>query len=272
MSIIRVAKRRKFTVVCNTPINDSVIDYDVLGLLVYLLSKPDGWNVSINHLVKQKESGETKIRRMLGSLQDNGYAEWKRLKSGRVEWLIYEMPQGQYKHEADDHISPYGQNPHVDKPHVEKPRVENNHDIVKTQPLVKTDNKVKTDIAEPPKKATKEPKSSRTWDSYSRAYLHRYRVAPNRSAKVNKLLCLFVDEVGQDDAPQIAAYYLNLNERWYQQKAHDVPTLLQSATAIRTQWATGTNKTNKDYQKTERISRSNTDMSEIEAKIRRGDL
>lgn len=152
MSIIRVSKRRTYTVVSNVPVNAPEIDFGALGLLTYLLSKPNGWNVSIKHLVKQKKDGETKVKGFLKTLQDNGYAEWKRSNTGRVQWTIYEEPKIDEKDEiepndtpANDHISPQGQIPHVEKPHVEIPHVENHLDIVKTQHLVNTDNKVNTD-------------------------------------------------------------------------------------------------------------------------------
>src|SRR5690606_26709859 len=116
------------------------------------------------------------------------------------------------------------------------------------------------------------PKSTPVWNAYSRAYLNRYRVSPLRGVKVNTLLGQFVDQVGKEYAPEVAAYYISLNDQWYQKKGHDVATLLQNAQSIYTQWATGTNNTTQDYRKTERITRAGNDVTEIEAKIRRGEL
>ena len=65
MSIIRVAKRSKYTVIDNTPIESPELDFPELGLLVYLLSKPDYWDVTVLHLAKQKKSGKSRISRML---------------------------------------------------------------------------------------------------------------------------------------------------------------------------------------------------------------
>jgi hypothetical protein len=97
-------------------------------------------------------------------------------------------------------------------------------------------------------------KSTETWNAYSRAYLKRYGVSPLRGAKVNKLLCSLVDQVGAEQAPHVAHYYVSLNDQWYQKKSHDIPTLVQNAQGIFTQWATGTNKTSRDYQQDERRS------------------
>ena len=116
----------------------------------------------------------------------------------------------------------------------------------------------------------KKGKSTATWNAYSRAYLHRYRDAPLRNAKVSKLLCQFVDQVGADDAPMIAAYYLTLDDQWYQKKSHDVPTLLQNAQGIRTQWATGTNRTSQQIRQTERMSGNAQAVNEVKQMIREG--
>jgi hypothetical protein len=106
---------------------------------------------------------------------------------------------------------------------------------------------------EPPKE--RQPgKSTQTWDAYSEAYFKRYGVSPLRGAKVNKLLCSLVDQIGLENAPHVAAYYVTLDDQWYQKKSHDVPTLIQNAQGIFTQWATGTNKTSRDYQQNERRS------------------
>jgi DNA-binding transcriptional regulator YhcF (GntR family) len=127
---------------------------------------------------------------------------------------------------------------------------------------------------EPPKESAKpeKPKSTDTWNAYSRAYLQRYDVAPLRGAKVNSLLCQFVDVVGKDNAPLVAAYYLQLNDQWYQKKSHDIPTLAQNAQAIFTQWARGTNNTSIDYRTQERRSGMAQAAENINRKIRNGEL
>jgi DNA-binding transcriptional regulator YhcF (GntR family) len=127
---------------------------------------------------------------------------------------------------------------------------------------------------EPPKESAKpeKPKSTETWNAYSRAYLERYPRSPYRCAKVNKLLCQFVDIVGKDEAPMIAAYYVQLNDQWYVKKGHDVPTLLQNAQSIANQWAAGTNQTSLDYRNQERTSNNQNVQQRIEQRINAGEL
>ena len=116
MSIVRIGKRARYTVIDNRVVDDQNLDYDALGLLVYLLSKPDNWDVSVMHLAKQKKSGKSKIERLLKALQKSGYAQWKRLSSGKTEWTIYEHPQ------PENQVK---EKPQPEKPDQEKPDLEN---------------------------------------------------------------------------------------------------------------------------------------------------
>jgi len=93
-------------------------------------------------------------------------------------------------------------------------------------------------------RAKKNPKDSGTlsgptWLSYSTAYVDRYKVDPVRNAKVNALLCKFVERVGAEEAPLIAAWFVGHNASWYVTKGHSIEALLADAEKLRTEWATG---------------------------------
>ena len=79
----------------------------------------------------------------------------------------------------------------------------------------------------------------KTWKSYSDAYWERYNVEPVRNQKVNSIIKNFVQRVGQEESPHIAAHYLQNNSSWYIQKGHSVDGLLADAEKLRTEWATG---------------------------------
>ena len=115
MSIIKLARRSRYTVINNALIEDKRLDFDHVGLLTYLLSKRSNWNISVAHLAKQKKSGASKINRLLKELQKFGYAKYQRLPTGKTEWTIYEKPHVENQDKA---IKPHVENPHVEKPHV----------------------------------------------------------------------------------------------------------------------------------------------------------
>lgn len=78
-----------------------------------------------------------------------------------------------------------------------------------------------------------------TWRSYATAYLARYGTAPVRNSKVNAAVKAFVQRVGTEEAPQIAAFYVEHDEPFYVRKCHDTGQLLADAEKLRTEWKTG---------------------------------
>ena len=48
--IIRRKVNRHFTTIPNEPIIDEGLSFEALGLLTYLLSRPDNWRVCVEHL------------------------------------------------------------------------------------------------------------------------------------------------------------------------------------------------------------------------------
>ncbi len=83
------------------------------------------------------------------------------------------------------------------------------------------------------------PSTTTTWGAYSAAYRKRYGIDPLRNATVNGQLSQFVSRVGIEAAPQVAAFYVQHNDRFYVQKQHPVGLMLQNAEGLHTQWASG---------------------------------
>lgn len=96
MSIIRVVKNNNYFVASNEPFNDKHLSWEARGVMGYLLSKPDNWQVMFNDLVNSGPAGEKFIRRILKELQEYGYLERKQshLPNGKYEWVstVYETP------------------------------------------------------------------------------------------------------------------------------------------------------------------------------------
>ena len=86
----------------------------------------------------------------------------------------------------------------------------------------------------------KEPSiTADTWTAYAAAYELRYGTEPVRNASVNAKLSQFVGRVGGDEAPLIAAWFLNHRNSFYVQSGHSVGVLLRDCEKLRTEWATG---------------------------------
>lgn len=98
MGIVRVRKRENpYVQIDKTGLNDDRLSFKAKGMLAYLLSKPDNWNVSRNQLAKVGADGISSVRSGLKELRDYGYLEKRPVKDGKgriVEWesIIYEVP------------------------------------------------------------------------------------------------------------------------------------------------------------------------------------
>lgn len=80
----------------------------------------------------------------------------------------------------------------------------------------------------------------KTWGEYGAAFKRRYGTAPVRNASVNAKVKQFVQRIGFDESPAVAAFYVDrVTEPFVLRKVHDVGLLLSGAEGYRTQWASG---------------------------------
>lgn len=96
MTIFRQPHRRHFTQVANDSIEDRRLSFKALGLLTYLLSKPDGWDSNYRHLATTHADGAEATRSGLRELERAGYLVRRKaqLPNGQWDWTIevYERP------------------------------------------------------------------------------------------------------------------------------------------------------------------------------------
>lgn len=74
MSIVRVNKQTgRFLVASAEVFEDQGLSFGARGLMAYLLTKPNNWEVRRDHLVSSSPAGRVKIQRMINELKDAGY-------------------------------------------------------------------------------------------------------------------------------------------------------------------------------------------------------
>jgi hypothetical protein len=118
---------------------DAALSWKAKGLMSYLLSRPDNWQVRIDDLIKRSADGETAVRSALRELEAHGYIVRERLtepQSGRfagIRLTIYERPlaadersQPERRRHADA-ADDQGQSPWMESPRVASPPGENPH-------------------------------------------------------------------------------------------------------------------------------------------------
>ena len=95
--IIRAERKEKFTVVSNAALEDTRLSFRAKGMLVFILSKPDKWQVSERHLAEQGPDGRSAVASALTELERAGYLRRTRTRQtdGTFAWqsTIFDEPQ-----------------------------------------------------------------------------------------------------------------------------------------------------------------------------------
>lgn len=100
MSTIRAIKDKNYFHASNEPFNDQALSWGARGLMGYILSKPDGWEVRNYDLYRKSSDGRRKVNGYLAELKVAGYLRrfkiYKPSETGKgrgtIEWVteIYE--------------------------------------------------------------------------------------------------------------------------------------------------------------------------------------
>jgi hypothetical protein len=118
--------KTNFTVIPNCLTEDETLSWKAKGILVYLLGRPNDWEINIPHLSKVSTDGESSTRNGFSELEKAGYAIRIRHTNDAgqiVSWSVYVR---------QDRNDPWPfENPDVENPHVENPDVENRHQLNK---------------------------------------------------------------------------------------------------------------------------------------------
>ena len=90
--------KRKWTTVDNVWVKDPTLSAKAKGILIYILSLPDDWDIYIKELVTHFFDGTDGIKSGLVELKQKGYIEVvaKRAKNGKIttwDYYIFENPQ-----------------------------------------------------------------------------------------------------------------------------------------------------------------------------------
>ena len=122
----------EYVIVPNSLVNNPNLDWRDIGLLVYLLSKPEKWSVSAAQLTKEKKAGRDQVWKILNVLVEEGYAVREKKQNGKMDYWIFDKPNTG--------------NPCLESPNTENPNTENpslgKSDTIK----YRDNNKVKNNI------------------------------------------------------------------------------------------------------------------------------
>ncbi len=105
-------------------IGESRLSYKAIGILMYVLSKPDNWEANEDDLVKRHDDGRASVRAGIAELIELGYMYRRRVVDDRgrvIRWLLdtYESPS------LNPNFCPQSENQLVEEPECDYPQVEN---------------------------------------------------------------------------------------------------------------------------------------------------
>lgn len=97
MPIVRAQRpKANFTILQNSVIRDQRLSFRARGVLAFILSQPDNWSTSSDHLARVSTEGRDAIRAALKELQHAGYVQRIRQQTTRGHWqtvtIVHDNP------------------------------------------------------------------------------------------------------------------------------------------------------------------------------------
>lgn len=81
--------KSNFTVVSNEILRDPKISLKAIGIYVFMMSKPDNWNFTINSISKQVKDGTDSVSTALNELKKAGYLMYTKHKDGTGTYELF---------------------------------------------------------------------------------------------------------------------------------------------------------------------------------------
>jgi hypothetical protein len=135
-TIFRVAKTKEnpYVMIDKRVIDNKELSFKAKGILTYLLSRPDGWEVNLVDLSNRGTDGVAAIKSGVKELKDAGYLKHAgtRKASGQFDtviWEVYEAPQVDNRLTDEPYI---GVSPQVEKPQADNPQADNRIQVLST--------------------------------------------------------------------------------------------------------------------------------------------
>ena len=99
MEVIRVIKNKNYTTISNQLFKNKTISLKAKGLMAYLLSLPNEWELSINGIVACSKEGRAAISSTIKELIESGYIERETIRDkGKFvgyDYFVFEQPKAE---------------------------------------------------------------------------------------------------------------------------------------------------------------------------------
>lgn len=97
MAIIRAKREHNYTVINNKVFQRNQLSWQAMGMLSYLLSKPDDWSVVVNELISvtkdtAKPTGNNGVYNILKELKEKGFVQVRKNGNGTTDYIVFDEP------------------------------------------------------------------------------------------------------------------------------------------------------------------------------------
>nr|DAN61617.1 MAG TPA: Dna polymerase B [Caudoviricetes sp.] len=126
MSIIRTKREHNYTVISNKVYEKNQLSWQAMGLLGYLLTKPDNWQVMVAELVNvtkdtKKPTGREGIYNIINELKEKGFISVRKNSDGSTDYTVYDEPFQNPNQGKPNQGKPNQGKPNQGKPNQGKP-------------------------------------------------------------------------------------------------------------------------------------------------------
>ena len=130
MAIIRTKREHSYTVVSNKIYDKNQLSWQAMGLLGYLLTKPDSWQVMVAELVNvtkdtKKPTGREGVYNIINELKEKGFISVRKNSDGSTDYTVYDEPIQQSNQENPNQENPNQGKPNQGKPNQAEPTLVN---------------------------------------------------------------------------------------------------------------------------------------------------
>ena len=116
-------KKEKFTTIHNKLINDTEISLKAKGIMLYMLSKPNGWKYNPKDIANNSKDGLDSVYSGLKELVEKKYISRKRNSNGSLDYYIFEDKEENNIKDCLEGKNPDRENPDRENPDRENPDV-----------------------------------------------------------------------------------------------------------------------------------------------------
>ena len=121
MAIVRTKREHNYTIVSNKVYDKNQLSWQAMGLLGYLLTKPDNWQVVVSELVNatkntKKPTGREGVYNIINELKEKGFISVVKNSDGSTDYTVYDEPIQQLNHENPNQAEPNQGKPNQAEP------------------------------------------------------------------------------------------------------------------------------------------------------------